>query len=273
MPRCKARNQKGDQCGNNAISGTNYCYLESHGASKEKFYKRALNYFRNHYHWLIELSLAILSLLLYFRDKNIDATSGYLSTSKPATAKYIAVGSARFIINSPDGAFIRDDDGSLITIHLLSGKLFVSTIIKNSKGEVVAVLSDNEWGLNKNTMFDRNYTNNALEVKDSKGEIVLQIVNFGDVIHFAGLLRCSHGYGIFLGYNREKGFMANYGPTDDPRQNNQSISPICEYPSDRHLGSCSGIDSLNIWAHLTKKGGYRMDEALRICDTHLKTNE
>jgi hypothetical protein len=272
MSQCRARNQKGDQCGNNAIPGTNYCYLESHGANKEKSYKRVLNFLRNRYHWLIELFLAVLSFVLYFHDENISATSGHLSTSKPAVARYIGVGSARFMITSTDGIFIRDEDGSLVSIHLLEGVLSVSTIIKNSKGEIVAILNDNEWSLNKNTMFDRNYTNNVLEVKDNKGEIVLQIVNFGDIIHFAGLLRCNHGYGIFLGYKRQDGFMAKYEPNDEPSHHNHSISPICEYPSDRHLGSCPGLDSLNIWAHSIEKGGYRMDGSIKICDAHPKTN-
>jgi hypothetical protein len=45
--RCKANTRSGDQCRNNAISGTSFCYIASHGGIQKTFPERAYNFIQN----------------------------------------------------------------------------------------------------------------------------------------------------------------------------------------------------------------------------------
>ncbi len=59
---------------------------------------------------------------------------------------------------------------------------------------------DNEWShQSRPAIFDRNYTDNAVEIRDSKGDVVLQAVDLGPAIYAAGVLRCRNGVSITIG--------------------------------------------------------------------------
>lgn len=77
-------------------------------------------------------------------------------------------------------------DNNSLMIVIENNQLKVSTKIRDPNGHVVAELSQNEWKVNKNNSFDRNYTKNALEVKDSTGDVLLQVRFVEDRVQFQG---------------------------------------------------------------------------------------
>lgn len=263
MSRCKAKTKSGDQCRNNPISGTNYCYIKAHGATDVSILKRIFNYIRNHLIGVASLILGIVALVFYLHDKKIESTSGVLETDKTAKRKYIAVGGARFIIDSPDNIFLREGDQPIVLLRINNNRLFISFVIRDEQGDIIAELRDNEWKLNRNLYFDRNYNDQILEVRDNKGKVVLQVINFGEVIHFAGVFNCKNGKKFALMPDKQGGAIMEIRPQGVELEH--TIEPICDYPSDKHLGSCPGFASLKKLSRIDSERGYRLGGSLEIC--------
>ncbi len=221
----------------------------------------------------------------YLNDKRTIPTSGKIDAPKPADKRILAIGSARFIVDSADGVLIREDNDPLISVHKFNDKLFVSAVIRNTKGEIVARLDDNEWQLNSKNYYDRNFNQKAIEVVDHSGNVVLQVVDLGDIIHFAGIFHRKDGTPFALIPVGEFGALMKVGVEDRfvilssayvyrnpnipaPKFRNPKITPIFEYPSVDHLGSCPGMDALIKIARLSdnddKYKGYRMGGSVDI---------
>lgn len=286
MKRCKAKTNKGDQCKNNAIPGTNFCYLKSHRKDQAKFYQLLINFIGNHFFKIISVALTILSLFLYFHDKKLDSTTGVLLSEDNARERILAIGCSRFIIKSNDNVLLRDNGSPLLSLKIIEDKLFVSTIIRNESGEIVAELVDSQWVLNKKNFYKRNYNDEVLEVINHKGKAVLQVVNFGDVIHIACIYYCKDGrrfalipigkYGALMGNGPPWVHLAspflyeNPNVKTPPELLKAEINPICKYPPSKpYLCECPGLDSLLELVRMTDKSksykGYAMGSSLEIC--------
>ncbi|HVF49722.1 MAG TPA: hypothetical protein VNA19_06530 [Pyrinomonadaceae bacterium] len=274
MPKqCKAKIKTGKQCGNNAISGTDFCYLRTHCGSAVQLNKRFFNAVRNH--WITAVSLlgvliTSIGFLLYLQDKSaatqesrLNATSGVLSASATNPIENISVGSKRFFLTSKDGVFLRDKEAAVLSLRRVNNSLLVSTQIMNNRGDLIAELKDNEWVHQaRPAIFDRNYTDSVLEIKDNTGKIALQVVDFGDTVHVAGIFRCRDGSTRVLGpLNKEKSALISTPPG---AESDYRISPICEYPSSRHLGMCPGVQALGQTINRSSVGGY-MISSIDIC--------
>jgi hypothetical protein len=129
--------------------------------------------------------------------------------------------------------FLKDNE---IKVVVVDGQVKVSTIVRNSSGIIVAELLENEWKVNQNNSFDRNYSKNAIEVKDNTGDIVLQIKLINDRIQFQGKFYDGKGNGFSLGGSKDidGGVMEFTGPKYPKLM--LKIEPIFQYPSDNHLG-------------------------------------
>lgn len=130
-------------------------------------------------------------------------------------------------------------ENSHLTVVRDAGRVKVSTTIYDSRGTLVAELANNEWRVNKNASFDRNFTNDALEVKDSSGEIILQVQLVEDRIQLQGKFYGPNGEGVAIGKGADasgnpSGMMEITGPKH-PRLVSK-IAPMFRYPSDLHLG-------------------------------------
>ena len=74
-----------------------------------------------------------------------------------------------------------------LTLELVDGQLKVSTKIIDQSGKLVAELIRNEWKVAPPPQtWDRNYSDDALEVRDARGKIVLQVKAFADRIQIQG---------------------------------------------------------------------------------------
>lgn len=154
------------------------------------------------------------------------------------------------------------EDNKLV-IWIEDGQLKVSTQIRDSHGELIAEIIGDEWRLRKDNLWDRNYNKNALEVRDTEGDVILQIVLKEDYIQFAAKMYSRDGAGFGIGsktFTQEdiirhkegsgKIVAASDGPKEvtvgnvvgvmEVRPPGQPlglvIEPIFRYPSDLHLG-------------------------------------
>jgi hypothetical protein len=96
---------------------------------------------------------------------------------------------AKFAFTGPQGAplFQLAKDVNLVVVTE-DGRTLVSVMIQDNTERVVAELNRNEWKVNANNSWDRNYTADSLEVKDPSGDIVLQVRALPDRIQLQAKL-------------------------------------------------------------------------------------
>jgi hypothetical protein len=119
--------------------------------------------------------------------------------------------------------------------------LKISALIRDKDGSVISELVGNEWQAAKQpTSWDRNYTKDALEVRNANGDVVLQVRALGDRIQLNGIFYGIDGHRVAISPSKNGKWaeMKILGPTTDPPK----LSPIFKYPSKLHLGQF--VDSL-----------------------------
>lgn len=125
-----------------------------------------------------------------------------------------------------------------IIVELVGGELKVSTKIRDSQGHIIAEVVRNEWKVNPNKTWDRNYTKNALEVRDPSGEVILQLRFVEDRVQFQAKLYDASGrrigFGKILGTEGWGGAIEFTGPNNP--ELSLKITPLFKYPSTFHLG-------------------------------------
>jgi hypothetical protein len=136
--------------------------------------------------------------------------------------------------------------GDRLTIEKIDGKLMVSTMIRDSSGSVLTELRRNEWKVAPPPKtWDRNYADNALEVVNAEGYVVLQVKILKNIVQLQG------SWWVDLGPPNGKFRLVIREAPPSELQGNFSaqiivcppadvacwqIAPIFEYPSDLHLG-------------------------------------
>lgn len=194
-------------------------------------------------------ALFLIGLAVWARPETIPAYFGELipdrhllfSTDYPAK-NYIEIGDSGsgFVWVGKSGKPIFDFYGSPLTIETIGGRVKVSTEIKNARGELLVELVRNQWRVSPapNT-FDRNYTDDALEVRNAEGRIILQVKSLPDRVQLQGEWHGPNGQAFRM--------LKGLGPDGKvgglllPRPNgflpsDPEIVPIFEYPSDAHFG-------------------------------------
>jgi len=121
----------------------------------------------------------------------------------------------------------------------VDGHIFVSTLITNSDGTVVAEMLNNEWKVAPSPdSWDRNYDTEALEVKDADGHIVLQICALPNLIKIQGAWWTKYHGRPELDVIRQSK-LPGYGEfniyTPGTNQEWPEIQPMFKYPSELHL--------------------------------------
>jgi len=126
-------------------------------------------------------------------------------------------------------------------IESVDGKIKVSTQITDENGKLIAELIRNEWKVAPPPRtWDRNYTGDALEVRDAFGDVVLQVKVLPDLIQLQGVWWINLGppngaVRLFIRGNPKDGAQV----VIVPKQNKSpppSIEPMFRYPSDQNLG-------------------------------------
>lgn len=170
------------------------------------------------------------------------ATEGIVSNVKIADERNLAIGGIRIVLTGSNDIIVTDGNSPLLSLEIDNGKLLVSANIYDETGKIVAILEENQWQVNKNNYFDRNYNDTAIEVKNQKGRVVLQVVNFGDVVHFAGVFHTKDGHVVSMLPSGESSSAIEIRGSE--RELTLDINSIFEYPSESNFGSCPGKDDL-----------------------------
>jgi hypothetical protein len=126
-----------------------------------------------------------------------------------------------------------------IIMEMVDGKLKVSTKVGNDKGELLAELIRNEWKVAPPpSTFDRNYSDDALEVKGASGRIVLQVRVLPDRVQLQGEWWDRPGFGVRMVKSNDPAhpgaLIMRFWPTVQPGP--PDIVPMFVYPSELHLG-------------------------------------
>jgi len=121
-----------------------------------------------------------------------------------------------------------------LTVEKIFEKLKVSTTIRDKSGAVVAEIIRNQWRVSPPHTFDRNYTDDALEVRGADGNVVLQVRMLPDRVQLQGEWRAADGWGVRLVKGPGGGLMVTR-PGEFERDDHK-IKPIFKYPSDSHFG-------------------------------------
>lgn len=129
-----------------------------------------------------------------------------------------------------DGIFTAD---SSIMIRFEKGLVKVSTEIYNKEGKIIGILSDNKWKLAPYPYtWDRNYTENALEIVNDKNKVVFQIRILSDTIQLQAKYYRASGKSLAI-YGDSKSGTMNLG---NPNIDSINIEPLFKYPSSDFLG-------------------------------------
>jgi hypothetical protein len=127
-----------------------------------------------------------------------------------------------------------------LTLELINEKLKLSTTVRNRNGVLVAEIIRNEWKVASAPItWDRNYNENAVEVRDDTGRIVLQVRYIKGRIQIQGEWWQDpiNGMALVESFDPKKpgGLIIIFGPKFG-REEAPKIKPIFKYPSDAHLG-------------------------------------
>ena len=181
--------------------------------------------------------------------KEKDAKSTYSGVLKPARKVLLSAqtkvfpemefgdSGTVFVFAGPQGMpLLKFAEDNHLTITTDKDGIKVSTIIRDIRGKVVAELIENEWKVNPNDSWDRNYSRNALEVKDDRGDVVLQARLVENRVQLQAKFYDSAGNGIGIGkgLGPEGGGIMQMGSSEHPLT--MRIEPLFKYPSDLHLG-------------------------------------
>jgi stalled ribosome alternative rescue factor ArfA len=139
--------------------------------------------------------------------------------------------------------FISFAKDTQLQIVMDGNQVRVSTLIRSETGQLIAELLNNEWKVNPNQSWGRNYSADALEVKDPSGEIVLQVEALPDRIQLQAKMYDSSGRGF--GWGKMIGPDGKVGGALELTGSNHlnlelKIEPIFKYPSEMHLGELIG---------------------------------
>jgi hypothetical protein len=191
-------------------------------------------------------AVAFVLLAIFFRPETIPQNFGALIPGRKLLfsknknpAVEIGDGGAVLVWGGAKGeAMLRFAEDSDLVIEMIRGKVYVSTQIKDATGNVLVELVRNKWRVAPSpATWDRNYSKNALEVKDPTGKIVLQVKTLPDRVQLQGEWKNKNGRAIrFVKSPDGNGGILVIRPDRVFLESDPKIEPIFEYPGDANLG-------------------------------------
>jgi hypothetical protein len=205
--------------------------------------------------WLVWLTILLIILSATFKiidirvKENQERYCGRLKNSskillsgKDGIFPKLKLGNSKtfFVWQGPSGeAMLKFLGINDLIIEAENGKLKISTKIRDKNGQIITEIANNEWKLKKEILWDRNYNDTALEVKNTEGDVVLQVILKKDCIQFSAKMYDGQGNGIGLGSKLDERYGEILGVLEIRKlwcPLELHIDPIFEYPSDLHLG-------------------------------------
>jgi len=134
-------------------------------------------------------------------------------------------------------------------IWIENNELKVSAVIRDESGEIITTLKANEWQVNPDKVLDKNFDNNAIEVIDKKGDVILQanfigyeILSDGKkwaTVEFKGIFTQKNGWRFALGdFSNKVDEGIAFTKIIPPKLEDETIKfeKIFMYPSELHPG-------------------------------------
>jgi hypothetical protein len=188
----------------------------------------------------------------YHKEKSA-ALTGYLKPSQDGPKNFLQSDVCNIIQFGEDGVSICWDkragdqfaffpDSRLRIERGELGEPIISTEVRDREGHFVAELVRNKWRVSDSSavVWDKNYTDDSLEVKDRRGHVVLQIRLFLKYVQLQGVWYDDSGKGVQLAKNptnRSLEYVPLGHREPDGAQNQEiQINPIFLYPSSEHFG-------------------------------------
>jgi hypothetical protein len=167
------------------------------------------------------------------------------SPSAGGTIPKLQIDDSGVFIVAPDGGpfslLFPALEASQFKVESIDGKIKFSTKITDANGDMIAEIIRNEWKVSAlGRAWDHNYSDDALEVKDSKGRVVLQVRALPDRIQIQGAWYIDMGPPngirrvIIWKDKTQPGAQIVFTPPDS--NNIPSIPPMFTYPGDKHIG-------------------------------------
>jgi pyrimidine deaminase RibD-like protein len=138
-----------------------------------------------------------------------------------------------FVFKGPAGQpWLTLWDVDRFLVEKIEGKLAVSTTIRNEHGKIIAELTRNEWKIRPSLLWDKNFSDSALEVRDEEGHIVLQVQVLLEKVRIQGIWRGAKGefFQLVKSPTGKGGLMVCRSEGWIP------IQPLFLYPSELHQG-------------------------------------
>jgi hypothetical protein len=272
---CKFKKPDGSRCSKHEWKDTGYCWhhaRHSLDSTEGKPWYRTSGF----YYFVVGIvaSILVAASVFFYQDrarKEAEAKSALSGEFKPAedpcsphalrllfAGNEMTVGTVRGEGRIPIvGLF------GAIELAFKEGSVLVSAKVVSPDGRITARIKDNEWQVNPNNHFDRNYDKSALEVLDAQSGVAVLQVEFLDkaTLRLAGLFGDRDGYTCVTdsgshGIPDPNGMAAVASKTRDALRD---LEFIFRYPSDRHLGEHNPDRELP--GHLGKES--RLKQALQ----------
>jgi hypothetical protein len=246
MAQCKHIKDNGEQCKNNAIKGMKFCWRAAH-CGTAPLDARACSFFKSNWKvFILSTVIAIVISGIFFAIQENERRHGLLfgrllGLKDTLQNPSVILGTARFDLLADSNLFTDSDGSPLVSLRIDNkGYLKTSVKLRNSAGALVGEIVDNEWKVKDGEIFDRNFNDQVLEVRDSTGDVTLQVVDYGNAILLQGMLYCRSGAALQL-----QSMPSGAARLTVVRPGNQpspgQLTPICNYPSDTHFGECPRV--------------------------------
>jgi hypothetical protein len=173
--------------------------------------------------------------------KNVGKIEPLFSAKQRISRRIIQIGDSvtGFDFGGAEGVpLFRFAADSELTIELIDGALKVSTRLKDQSAALVAELNRNEWRVAPPPRtWDRNYTQDALEVINPQGRVALQVKVLANRIQLQGewWSDSTHGMRLVKSPDGNTGQIVIFGTNARP-ENTTQIVRMFVYPSEFHLG-------------------------------------
>lgn len=197
---------------------------------------------------------AIIAWNIYVNEKNIKAKDGIIKEQKNKKENDIITiytGIAEhifdrsfFIEGKEIDPFKMYNNGNFaISIKILKNKIYVSAKVRSLDGKITAEIENNEWELNPNNYFKRNFDKSGLEIIDEFGIPIFQIDLIDNNSIRLGGIFINEITSIIIKSNTSP--LTAYGGIPDIenlKKEGLEIQKMFKYPSNKYIGERVKID-------------------------------
>lgn len=129
--------------------------------------------------------------------EKIELKYGEIEDTSKISYPILEIGNSGSRFVCPNGVFLTVI-GSSFKFYVRNNKLFVTTLLRDTKGNIIASVNDNVWEIIKDG-YDYNYDDFAIEIITlGDRKILFQLELKDGIVHFTGLVTGEDGEGVYM---------------------------------------------------------------------------